>query len=212
MVEVMRGRQRGFSLVETMVSTALFTLVTAGVLSLLALAHRSYSRELSSDDVTWQGRASVDLMVRELRLAGYPPPNIYQSGGVTPANSNLVANTFITAAASDVVFEADVDGNGIVERVEYRLNGANLERSAVAKNSDGSVPAAQFETLATSVINGSQPVFTYTVDPRSSLAAPGNTACTQVSLMLRTPNPDPKNGQYRTFVFGGLAYRLNPDR
>ncbi|MBI4464278.1 MAG: prepilin-type N-terminal cleavage/methylation domain-containing protein, partial [Acidobacteria bacterium] len=105
-----RPKERGFSMAELLVSTAIFTLVTASVLEMVSSTHQSYTNEKSKNDVTWQGRTSVDLMVRELRLAGYPPRNRFDaSAGVTSANSNLVATTFLTATGTNVVFDADLD-------------------------------------------------------------------------------------------------------
>ena len=208
-----RQAERGFSMVEMLVATAIFTLVTAGVLTLVSSTHRSYAKEQSKLDVVWQGRAAADLMVRDLRMAGYPAKNTYvSSAGLTPTNSNLVATTFVAANPNNVVFDADLDGNGIVERVEYRLNGDTLERSAVSRNDDGSAAPAQYETMATNVNNGAMPLFTYTTDTLSTLAPPGNVNSVRVTLLLRTARPDPQNLQHQTYRFDGLAYRVNPDR
>ena len=208
-----RNSERGFSIVEMLVTMAIFSLVSGSVLALVSDTYRSYTNEKANSDVMWDGRAAVDLMVRELRLAGYPPVGAYAaSAGLTSANSNLVATTFVTAAATQVVFEADLDGDGVVERVEYRLNGSVLERSAVPKNADGSVSAAQYQTLAANVNNGSTALFTYTTDSLSTLTAPGNTNSVRIALLLKTPAPDLRNGQYRTFRFEGVAFRQNPER
>ena len=208
-----RPMERGFSMAEVLVSMAIFTLVTAGVLTMLSTTHQSYSNEKSKNDVTWQGRAAADLMVRELRLAGYPPRNRFAAAaGVTSANSNLVATTFLTATANNVVFEADLDDDGVVERVEYRLSGTALERSAVAKNADGTVAAPQYEALATDVNNGATELFSYGADSNSTLAFPANVNSVRMVLLVRTPHPDPRNGQHQTLRFEAVAQRQNPER
>ena len=203
----------GFSMAEVLVSTAIFSLVTASVLAMVSSTHQSYNNQKSKNDVTWQGRTSVDLMVRELRLAGYPPRNRFAtSTGLTSANSNLVATTFLTATGTNVVFEADLDDNGVAERVEYRLNGTTLERSAASKNTNGSAPAPQYETLATNLNNGATPLFSYGTDSLSALAFPGNVNSVRIVLLVRTPNPDPRNFQHQTLRFEAVAQRQNPDR
>src|SRR6266404_1538638 len=205
-------KQLGFSLVEMLVATLLFSTLTAGVLGVVSNTYRRYTNERAGQDLTWQGRAAVDLMVRELRQAGYPAENTYSAAAsITSSNSNLVATTFVVAASTQVIFEADVDGSGTAKRVEYRLSGTTLQRSAVTKNSDGTVPAAQYDNLATNVNNGAAAIFTYTTDPQSTLAAPGNTMCVQIALPLKSAIPDPKNGRYLTVNFQGLACRQNPD-
>ena len=198
---------------ELLVSMAIFSLVTVGVLTMVSSTHQSYTNEKSKNDVTWQGRAAADLMVRELRQAGYPPQNRFAAAAaVTSANSNLVATTFLTATATNVVFEADLDDDGVVERVDYRLNGTDLERSAVSKNADGSVPAPQYEALATNINNGDTALFGYGTDANSTLAFPGNVNSVRIVLLVKTPRPDPRNFQRQTLRFEAVAQRLNPER
>lgn len=207
-----RNRERGFSLMEVVVATGISSLLAAGVLQLLASTTRSYTNQQSRTDAVWVGRAAMDLMLREIRMAGYPAKSTYGTAtGLTPTNSNLVAAPFITTSSTSVVFDADLDNNGVVERVEYRLSGTTLQRSAVSKNSNGSVPAASYQTVATNVANGSTALFTYTTDPNSSVAAPGNTNSVKIVLKLQTA-PDPQNRQRQTYQFTGVAYRQNPDR
>ena len=204
--------ERGFTVVELLVTAAVFSIITTGVLSMVASTYQRYANESSRNEVIWQGRAAIDLMVRELRAAGYPPANTHAVAGVTPPNSNLVATTFLTATGTQVVFEADLDDNRIVERVEYRLNGSTLKRSAVSKNANGSVPAADYQALATNINNGVTAVFTYATDPYGALPWPGNINSVGILLLLKTASPDPKNFQYQTLRFDGVAYRRNPDR
>ncbi|MBI4464353.1 MAG: hypothetical protein HY647_06575, partial [Acidobacteria bacterium] len=108
--------------------------------------------------------------------------------------------------------DADLDDNGVVERVEYRLNGTTLERSAVSKNTNGSVPAPQYETLAANVNNGGTPLFGYGTDSLSTLAFPGNVNSVRIVLLVRTPNPDPRTSQRQTLRFEAVAQRQNPER
>jgi len=200
-------------MVEMLVATAVFMIVTAGVMTLVSGTHRSYHNERADSETLSEGRAAQDLIVRDLRMAGYPAKNTYQaSAGLTADNSNLVATTFVTAATSVVAFDADLDGNGVVERVEYRLNGTTLERSDMPKNNDGSVAPPQYQPVVRNVINGSTAVFSYTTDPYSSEVFPKNVNSVRVTLFLRSAAPDPKTRQYRTHRFYGVAYRANPDR
>lgn len=203
--------ERGFSFVEVLVVTSMFAFLTSGATTVVSHFRQGRSKEASREAVS-RGRAAVDQMVRELRLAGYPTENAdRRSANRTAVNSNSVADTFLVATATQVVFEADLDGDGVVERVEYRLNGAALERRAVSKNSDGSVPAARYEILAENVDNGATPLFTYKANPFSDLPAPGNVDSVRVSLQLRTPPADPRNRRYRTLRLEGEAHRQNPN-
>lgn len=204
--------ERGFSFLEFMAVATVLSFVSTGVSTLVSHSRRGSLRQVAARDVAGQGRASVDRMVRELQLAGSPPrSNSTEPDSLAPENSNPVAAAFLVAAPDQVVFEADLDGDGVVERVEYRMHESVLERSAVSKNSDGSVPAAQFEVLTEYVDNASTPLFRYTADPSSALPAPGNINSVWVSLLLRPPILDPKRPQFRTLRFDGIARRQNPE-
>lgn len=209
-----RSLERGFTLGEVLMVTSLLTFATTGVMKFVSRAtHRGPSYEEVFRQWEGKGRGTVDQMVQELRLVGQPAPaSIRQSSEVNSANSNLVAaSAFLVATPNLVIFEADVNGDGSVERVEYRLNGMVLERSAVSKNPDGSAPAAQYETLAQDVDNGPMPLFTYAGDPFRALAGPGNSNLVRVLLLLRSPAPDPKKKLFRTIGFEGIAQWQAPE-
>ena len=204
--------ERGLSFIEFLMVATVLSFVSTGVTTFVSHAHRGSPRRVAARDVADQGRASLDRMVQELQLAGHPSrTNTAEPDDVTPENSNHVAATFLEATPEQVIFEADLNGDGVVERVEYRLHESVVERSAVSKNADGSVPPAQYETLTDYVDNGSLPLFRYTTDPSSALPEPGNVSSVWVSLRLRPPILDPKRPQFRTLRFDGIARRQNPE-
>ena len=204
--------ERGLSFIEFLMVATVLSFVSTGVKTFISHSRRGSPRPLAARDVAGEGRASVDRMVRELQLAGYPPgSSSAEPDGLRPENSNQVAATFLAATPEQVIFEADLNGDGVVERVEYRLHESVVERSAVSKNSDGSVPPAQYEVLTDYVDNGSLPLFRYTTDPSSASREPGNINSVWVSLRLRPPVLDPKRPQFRTLRFDGIAHRQNPE-
>ena len=204
--------ERGLSFIEFLMVATVLSFVSTGVTTFVSHSRRGSSRPVAARDVAGQGRAAVKQMVQELNLAGLSSPSSgTEPDGLTPENSNHVAATFLAATPEQVIFEADLNGDGVVERVEYRLHESAVERSAVSKNSDGSVPAAQYETLTDYVDNGSLPLFRYTTDPSSVSPEPANINSVWVSLLLRPPVLDPKRPQFRTLRFDGIARRQNPE-
>ncbi|MGH9784392.1 MAG: hypothetical protein ACRD88_09420 [Terriglobia bacterium] len=197
--------ERGFSFVEFLMVATMLTFVSTGVKTFVIDKVRGPQRKIARRDLAVQGRASVERMVRELELAshvshgGATEPNMF-----TPAKSTPVAS-FLVAAADQVVFETDLDGDGVVERVEYRLQDSVMYRSAVSKNSDGSVPPPQYEVLTEYVDNGSLPLFRYSTEASSEASASGEVQSVWVTLLLRPPVLDPKRPQFRTLRFDGLA-------
>lgn len=203
--------QHGFTVGEVLLVTSLFTFVTTGVVSFVS-NNKNESRSTNEEiyrSMVLEGRETVDQIAAELRLAGYPgKSSLVHAPEITSANSNRVAAaTFLVATGAQIIFEADVDHNGSVERVEYRLRGDNLERSAVTKNADGSVPAAEYETIAERVDNGGLPVFTYDGDLLGELPVPGDPQSVRVLLLLRSPVRDRKAGRNRTVGFEAIAKR-----
>lgn len=103
----MGSKEKGFSLMEVMVSMAVMVIITASVFQLLSQTQARSVTTATIAETTAMARESVDLMVRELRLAGYPPPNSYPSAlGLTYLNSEYVAGGILAATPYSVQFEA----------------------------------------------------------------------------------------------------------
>lgn len=157
-----RGSQAGFSLVEMLIVVAVLTIVFAMVFSDLGSSMQKYRNEESRLDITQETRDFLDQVVRDLHTVGYPNLHMYNTSasvlGATPANSKLLAVGLVAVSSTDVWFEGDVDGSGVVRSVRYTLqaNGGNcpcsLMRSYVPKV-DGVAPDTQTVTYDTEVQN-----------------------------------------------------------
>ena len=132
-------------------------IIITPVFALLRAAQRTFAIEQNRIDVFDAARNSMQQLAREISLTGYPPANLFAATscanlGCTAANSNRVAATFVAVSATDLQVQADTDGDGIVETVEYALapttrtvtDGAGrawtlytLTRSDVAKTASG---------------------------------------------------------------------------
>ncbi|MSO19349.1 MAG: hypothetical protein EXQ56_02625 [Acidobacteria bacterium] len=202
--------QRGFTMGEVLLVTSLFTFVSTGVMTLV---HKKNGSRSTNEEIYRQmvldGRETVDQIAAEVRLAGSPALPVDGSDATLDfTNSNRVAaRAFLLATGEQIVFEADVDNNGSVERIEYRLQGENLQRSAVTKNADGSVPASIYETIAERVDNGGLPVFTFDGDLTGELPVAPDPQMVRVMLLLRSPVRDRKAGRNRTVGFEAVAQR-----
>src|SRR5438046_29721 len=109
-------QQAGFSLIEMLMVLAILTLVMGVTLQARMDVQRRTGTEAAKVDLNQEGREFVDQMVRDLHQAGYPTVTMYAN----PAGSPFAAG--ITAATStSIQFEGDVDGDGIVDTVNYQL-------------------------------------------------------------------------------------------
>ncbi len=118
-------RQAGFSLLELMVSTAIFAILLVGVCTLYSQSLAAYNRGENRIELQQSTRFAADLMVREIRLAGYDP-----SDSLTVLPTTAVE----TAGAATITFVADVDGDDVSDRVRYRLVGTQIVRDDAAWN------------------------------------------------------------------------------
>ena len=152
--------QGGFTLLELMLVCAILGIVLGSVFQgIRTVTQRSQSEQVKVD-LTQAGREFVDEFERDLHQAGYPNCRLVSTlvAGVPtncPAdNSNLtqaqvasnpaVAVGLVYIDNTKIIFEGDIQGNGTVESLEYKLidvNGANppascpctLQRSEIPK-------------------------------------------------------------------------------
>ena|SRR5690348_1719538 len=141
---------KGFSLMELMVATVLFTLITGIVFAALMAAQSRYRSEKSLLGSFQQANVAIDQITRDIHASGYPPAIVYNTAVATLANANRYAlpvawspnypNAVCTIGATcaspgswDLILEADLrDGNG-VQWIRYQLVGTTLMRGVVPK-------------------------------------------------------------------------------
>lgn len=231
----------GFSLVELLVGTILFTIVTGIAFSLLMSAQLRYQGESTVTEAFQQANVALDQIVRDVHSAGYPPMS---SLSLTAANSNptwyalpfswapgypatpcTVGGTCTVPGEYELIVEADLGNGQGVQWIRYSLQSTTLMR--------GVAPKAQFADPVSStagflvpylenVMNGSNslPIFSYVCDggPTQQTCAGGSTQTpptireVNISLMVRSMQPDPQTHQYRTITLNGQAMRFNPNQ
>ena len=188
----------GFSLLELLIVLAVFSFIVGGIFSNLTQSQTRYQFEQEVAEVQQTARNAVDIMEREIKLAGFPIPSYYDSAlNWTSANSERVAAGFVTLGATNLVFEADLAEDGIVDRVEYRLNGTTLERSARDKTAGGGAPAAVYQTLATNVTGLT---FSYLNSSGSVTTVQSDVRSVGILFNINTTSVDPQNRNRRTIT------------
>ena len=114
---------QGFSLLEVMITTAIFGVLLVGVCTLYASSLKSFNRGQNKIEAQQNARVGIAVLAREVRLAGYDPSD---------AMSVLPTTAIETASANTVTFIADVDGDAVSDRVRYSLQGTRLVRDSAA--------------------------------------------------------------------------------
>lgn len=220
----------GFSLVELLVGTVLFTIIAGAVFSLLMSAQLRYSGESNVTEAFQQANVAIDQIVRDVHSAGYPPKTSVLAG-TPPENYALPfawspnypgtpctagpGGTCTIPGDSDLILEADT-GNG-VQWIRYSLQNGTLMRCAVRKAPAPADPVMSTNaTLAPyldNVVNtASTPLFLYTFDTSASPQPVSSIREVNITLMVRSALPDPQTQQFRTITLTGQATRFNPNQ
>jgi type II secretory pathway pseudopilin PulG len=122
----------GFSLLELVLVCAILSVVMAAVFSGIQLIISRSQAEQTKVDLTQEGREFVDEFERDLHQAGYPNCRMVGTnvaGATCPPSSDLnaaatnasLAVGLVYVSNTKIVFEGDVDGDGVVDSVTYRL-------------------------------------------------------------------------------------------
>jgi prepilin-type N-terminal cleavage/methylation domain-containing protein len=204
--------QRGFTLMELMLVVLLLSIIVGAVFSQIERAQVRYKVEDQKVDLTQQEREFIDQFTRDLHQAGFPSAK--QLGPA--ATANQVAVGLVSISANDLVMEGDVDGDGIVERVEYSYfdgsgwpgPGPNpcpcIRRSSMAK---GSAAAATNFTEVQNVIGTS--FFTALKSDGTAAADLPSTKAVQITLTTQGATQDNDLHQSIQVTMTGIARLVN---
>lgn len=169
--------ERGFSLLELLVASALFLVLCGAAFGLLMTTQRNYQNESQQLSAFQDARLALDQIVRDVNIAGYPPPGQFSN---ISSNANYMAMTPVawwpgynagswgnpctiggncqTPADFDLIIETNLDplqdGNPPdVEWVRYSLQGTTLFRGVTPKATGSNPITATDDALVPFVQN-----------------------------------------------------------
>jgi type IV pilus assembly protein PilW len=176
----------GFTLMELLVSMVIGLVVLAGVATTFTLHGRQNAAEEQIGQMQQNVRGALDLMVREIQMAGYKP-----NGGTVIG---------VTYATSQLKIQADMDGNGSIntasgseEDIIYAYDSVNLQITRKSGSSGTAQLLADNVTAFT---------FLYLDANGSATTTSSSVRKVSISITARTAKPDPSfpsNGGYRTY-------------
>jgi len=97
------GRAGGFSLVELLIAMAVGLVVLSAMYSVFTIQNKTFANQEELVVMQQNVRAGMDMMTREIRMAGYNP-----TGG-TPKPG------IVTAGANSITFTMDITGDGLTD-------------------------------------------------------------------------------------------------
>ncbi|HVH70549.1 MAG TPA: prepilin-type N-terminal cleavage/methylation domain-containing protein [Candidatus Dormibacteraeota bacterium] len=173
-------KQRGFTLLEMLLSLLIMVIVIGAVFSQMDTAQKRMNAEQTKLDDFQQARDFVDQFFRDINQIGDPNIRLFDQAAIVPAfqsplappyqsprfNDNRVAVGLVRVDTTSIAFEGSVNGIGTVQSVQYMINGSGtcalcLQRSQVDKANNVS-PWQQGTNWGTEINDVvSNPIFSY---------------------------------------------------
>lgn len=139
--------QKGFTLIEVIVSVFIFSLLAYGVILLMSSLFTDYNKQSSLLDDTDQARKVLTSFTDELRSS------------TTGADGSFALNQ---AGNTQIIFFSSVGNGGTIYRYRYYVNGTTLYRGIVAPTANFYNTASEVVTpVQTDLANGATPAFFY---------------------------------------------------
>jgi type IV pilus assembly protein PilW len=193
-----KRKEKGFTLIEVIVAMALGLVILMGVYNLLTYTSKSYRVQDRVVEMQQNARTALDIMTRELKMAGYDPLGI-ANARVTSAQENSIRFTLdITSTYSGD--RPDGDTQDPNEDVTYALYTPADGIQKLGRSPHGGA----FQPIAENVQSLQ---FQYRNENGTLLgtpvANPSDIRIIDIPLTARTSDPDPdypQNSGYRTYV------------
>ncbi len=182
--------KHGFSLIELITALGISGIILGAITATFISQSRSYDAQEQINGMQQAARAAMDMITREVRMAGYDP---------TSSNNFGIAACSATSIQilADVVDPADGDPTGANEDITYAFDDPNDELLREAETLVEDIEAFNFDCLDE---NG---LATVTLPAIRQI---------QVSITARTAKSDPNytaNGGYRTYTLTSLITPRN---
>ena len=131
-ITTLAGRPAGFTLMEILVGLGLASVVLVIVIGIFTSMGKSFTTQNAAADAQQTARAAVELMIQEIRMAGFDPTGSAHAGIVTDFDKENGFyerhddNTFPTDA-THLAFTIDADMDGRIDQCAKKEDGEDDE-------------------------------------------------------------------------------------
>ena len=187
----------GVTLIELMIALALGMIGMASVATTFTTQTRAYSAQEQINQMEQNARGALDIMSREIKMAGYKP----NGGSVTGV---------VSYTSTSLTIQADLNADGAIS-----TSASDHEQIAYAYDSTNKKITRQVggATAATLAENISAFAFTYYQASGTTTATSAtNIRRIKIAITAKTEKPDPgysSNGGYRTMDLSTLITPIN---
>jgi prepilin-type N-terminal cleavage/methylation domain-containing protein len=207
--------QRGFTMIELIVSMTILMLVAGVVVEGLRKLQQRSLMDTTKVDLTQESREFMDQIVSDIHQSGYPALKMFDPATLVSANNCTldinVSCGLVNVTASSVQFEADVDGSGTVSEVFIQLNPLNgpcpciIQRGTVTKAAWVANGTPPFYYTEVNNVNNAN-IFQAYDNSGNNVGLPGacpypcnNISALEITLNVLSPSPD-SNGVFPTIT------------
>jgi type II secretory pathway pseudopilin PulG len=135
--------QRGFSIIEALVSLGLLLFLLTAAMSVYAPSRQLYTRGERRTDVQQNARLAMAELSRQIRMAGYFPENF-----TDPPASPELTNPILLATNDFLAIHADADGSDASNSFGFCLDGNVLRRVRADADDDAAYVCGGGDILA----------------------------------------------------------------
>jgi len=186
----------GFTLIELLVSMGIGMVVLAAATTTFMSQTRFYSAQEQVNEMEQNARGALDLITRELKLAGYRPTGMTLTG--------------VTYSSTQLRIQADLNGNGVItpvgtepnEIITYAFDNTNRQITRQDGTATAQVLADNITAFTLSYLDSNGDSTEVTADIRQ----------VSISITATTAKPDPNytaDGGYRTYIVSATVTPLN---
>lgn len=180
--------QKGFTLIELLISMAIGLSIMGVLGSTFTMQRDIYGIQEQIMEAVQTARASMDMMTREIRMAGYDPTGVGING--------------ITYDTSQLRILADLNGDGATTGPNEDITYAHFDETDQIKRKTGN---GYFQPFAESIQTFT---FSYLNSALGSTSATADIRAVRIRITARTEKPDPDypdNNGYRTMTLAGYV-------
>lgn len=193
------GSNPGFTLVELLIAMAVGLVVLGAVISIFTVQSKELNRQDQIAEMQQNARMAMDVMSRELMMAGYGPSSLTRCSGTTTAATTPCLG-ISAAQANAISFGADINGNGSItadssnpnENITYDLYTSSGVQ-ALGRASNGGTRDPVVNNLTS--LN-----FSYLNSAGSATTNLAQIRIIKIEITTRTAGIDPNTGTFKTFT------------
>lgn len=194
-----KSNRKGFTLVELLVAMAITGIVAGAIFTAFQSQQKSYLIQDQVTEMQQNLRAGMDIMVREIRMAGYDPTG-FSGATILGANSNNINITM------------DIDGDGNCSSTET-ITYSSYDAYSDGDNDIGRQVGSSSSSKRAVAENIEEIEFYYTLADGTTTTAsanPNDIRSVQITILARTGHQDSRFSNTKTYYTTPLGVDWGP--